>query len=101
MNTRVVHRDSCMCDECIKLRTIARLRRTAPRRRLTPIPIDVAARSGLYRWLTPWPNETHQPWEIDMPSYGFYCYRRHDTRKVWRYPGVPIPERLKHRYKPT
>jgi hypothetical protein len=22
-----------------------------------------------------------------------------DMRKIWRYPGVPIPERLKHRYK--
>ncbi len=28
-----------------------------------------------------------------------YTYRRADTRKIWRYPGVSIPERLKHRYK--
>jgi hypothetical protein len=30
---------------------------------------------------------------------GEYSYRRPDTRKIWRYPGVPIPQRLKHRYK--
>jgi hypothetical protein len=33
-----------------------------------------------------------------MPSYGIDVKRR-DTRKVWRYPGVPIPHRLKFKYK--
>lgn len=31
---------------------------------------------------------------------GEYCYTRPDMRKKWRYPGVPIPQRLQHRYKP-
>jgi hypothetical protein len=37
-----------------------------------------------------------------MPSMA-YCGegRGRDTRKPWRYPGVPIPLRLQHRYKVT
>lgn len=33
---------------------------------------------------------------------GWFCYsyRKDDRRKKWRYPGVPIPWRLQHRYKP-
>lgn len=33
-----------------------------------------------------------------MPVQGGY-HHRVDTRKVWRYPGVPIPDKCKHRYK--
>lgn len=28
-----------------------------------------------------------------------YCGPKKDTRKIWRYPGVPIPDKCKHRYK--
>lgn len=28
-----------------------------------------------------------------------YCYCLPDRHKKWRYPGVPIPFRLRHRYK--
>ena len=36
-----------------------------------------------------------------MGAGGLYGYNgaKRDTRKPWRYPGVPIPWRLKHRYK--
>lgn len=34
-----------------------------------------------------------------MPSFGNLSYRRNDTRKIWRFPGVPIPDRLRSRYK--
>ena len=35
-----------------------------------------------------------------MPGLYYHDYVQFpDTRKIWRYPGVPIPERLKHRYK--
>lgn len=34
-----------------------------------------------------------------MPSTFEYSYSRPDTRKIWRYPGVPIPFRLQWRYK--
>lgn len=34
-----------------------------------------------------------------MPTIGGSYYSRPDTRKIWRYPGVPIPQRLKFRYK--
>lgn len=30
---------------------------------------------------------------------GFYVGPYRDTRKIWRYPGVPIPFRLQSRYK--
>lgn len=33
-----------------------------------------------------------------MPCYGFN-ERRRDMRKIWRYPGVPIPWRLQSKYK--
>jgi hypothetical protein len=33
-------------------------------------------------------------------GYFSYNYRRPDSRKRWRYAGVPIPMRLQHRYKP-
>lgn len=33
-----------------------------------------------------------------MPSFSM-SYRQRDMRKIWRYPGVPIPSRLAHRYK--
>lgn len=33
-----------------------------------------------------------------MPCY-ISSYRRTDTRKIWRYPGVEIPYRLRSRYK--
>jgi hypothetical protein len=33
-----------------------------------------------------------------MGWFGYICWRS-DTRKIWRYPGVPIPYRLQHRYK--
>lgn len=31
-------------------------------------------------------------------GYFSYSYYGLDERKKWRYPGVPIPERLKYRY---
>ena len=34
-----------------------------------------------------------------MPSLHLDDYGHCDTRKIWRYPGVPIPFRLKHKYK--
>lgn len=34
-----------------------------------------------------------------MPDKGDWDYSRRDVRKIWRYPGVPIPDRLKYRYK--
>jgi len=34
-----------------------------------------------------------------MPCFGL-SYIKKDRRKKWRYPGVPIPMRLQHRYKP-
>lgn len=34
-----------------------------------------------------------------MPSYfGMYSEGNRKPKKVWRYPGVPIPERLKYIY---
>lgn len=33
-----------------------------------------------------------------MPTYNL-SYDRPDLRKIWRYPGVPIPQRLQFRYK--
>lgn len=36
-----------------------------------------------------------------MPVLGGYYYTGRVTpKKKWRYPGVPIPMRLQHRYKP-
>lgn len=32
-----------------------------------------------------------------MPGVMTYSYKR-TPKKRWRYPGVPIPERLKHKY---
>lgn len=30
----------------------------------------------------------------------YFNYRRSaDARKIWRYPGVPIPSRLSHKYR--
>lgn len=34
-----------------------------------------------------------------MPTFGNHFYGRRDMRKIWRYPGVPIPSRLTSRYK--
>lgn len=35
-----------------------------------------------------------------MPtSFSYPVTRRRDTRKIWRYPGVPIPDRLRSRYR--
>lgn len=34
-----------------------------------------------------------------MPCFYFGSYKRVDTRKPWRYPGTPIPYRLRDRYK--
>ncbi len=34
-----------------------------------------------------------------MPSFGNYLSRRKDMRKIWRYPGVPIPMRLRSEYR--
>ncbi len=33
-----------------------------------------------------------------MPSYPNVFYPRPATKKVWRYPGVPIPHRLRGAY---
>lgn len=33
-------------------------------------------------------------------GYFCYSYTKRDTRKKWRYPGVPIPARLRSKYKP-
>jgi hypothetical protein len=34
-----------------------------------------------------------------MPGCTTEGYSRRDTRKIWRYPGVPIPWRLQSKYK--
>lgn len=34
-----------------------------------------------------------------MPGHHLGGYTRLDTRKIWRYPGVAIPDRLKSKYK--
>jgi hypothetical protein len=36
---------------------------------------------------------------IEMPVRFTYGDFSQDTRKIWRYPGVPIPWRLRYRYK--
>jgi len=34
-----------------------------------------------------------------MPLFSYAYCQAPDRRKIWRYPGVPIPFRLQHRYK--